>query len=74
MGPGNYGLFPLHFLPIFLPHNSLFIREKDINIDNKSKLDNSQPPLLNWKLLHPQGLIIDAKYHNKSAENCLLVT
>ena len=27
MGPGNYGLFPVHFLPIFCPHSSLFIRE-----------------------------------------------
>ena len=25
MGPGNYGLFPAHFLPTFLPHYSLFI-------------------------------------------------
>ena len=35
MGPGNYGLFPVHFLPIFWPHYSLFIRENDINIDKK---------------------------------------
>ena len=25
-GPGNYGLFPVHFLPIILPRYSLFIR------------------------------------------------
>ena len=28
MGPGNYGIFPVHFLPIFWPHYSLFIRER----------------------------------------------
>ena len=28
LGPGNYGFLPLHFLPIFWPHYSLFIREK----------------------------------------------
>ena len=28
MGPGNYGLFPVHVLPIFWPRYSLFIREK----------------------------------------------
>ena len=28
MVPGNYGLRPRHFLPIFWPHYSLFIREK----------------------------------------------
>ena len=28
MGPGNYGLFQIHFLPIFWPQYSLFIREK----------------------------------------------
>ena len=28
MGPGNYGLFPLHFLPIFWTHYSLFKRAK----------------------------------------------
>ena len=27
-GPGNYGFFPLHFLPIFWHHYSLFIGEK----------------------------------------------
>ena len=33
MGPGNYGFFPLPFLPIFLPHYSLLIGENDVNID-----------------------------------------
>ena len=28
MDPENYGLFQVHFLPIFWPHYSLFIREK----------------------------------------------
>ena len=28
MGPGNYGLFPVHFLPIFWPYCSLFIKKK----------------------------------------------
>ena len=28
IGPGNYGLFPFHFSPIFWPHYSLLIREK----------------------------------------------
>ena len=32
MGPGNYGLFPVHVLPIFLPHYSLFIREKYVQL------------------------------------------
>ena len=30
MGPGNYGLFPVHFLPIFWPHCSLFIRKTHV--------------------------------------------
>ena len=29
MGPGNYGLFPVHFLPIFWPRYSFFIREQE---------------------------------------------
>ena len=28
MSPGNYGFFPVHFLPIFWPRYSLFIRGK----------------------------------------------
>ena len=28
MGPGNYGLFPVHYLPIFWPHYSPFITAK----------------------------------------------
>ena len=28
MGPGNYGFFPLQFLPIIWPHYSLFKMEK----------------------------------------------
>ena len=28
MGPGNYGLFLVHFLPNFWPHYSIFKREK----------------------------------------------
>ena len=28
MGLGNYGLFPVHFLPIFWPHYSLIISKK----------------------------------------------
>ena len=30
-GPGNYGLFPVQFLPIFWPHYSLFTREKIVH-------------------------------------------
>ena len=33
MGPGNYGFVPAHFLSIYWPHYSLFIRKNDINID-----------------------------------------
>ena len=29
MGPGKYGFFPVHFLPIFWPRYSVFIREND---------------------------------------------
>ena len=28
MGPGNYGFFPVHFLPTFWPRYSLFTIEK----------------------------------------------
>ena len=31
MGPGNYGFFPVRFLPIFWLHYSLFIRDNDNN-------------------------------------------
>ena len=41
--------------------------------ENKSTLDNSPPPLLNLKLLRPQGQIIDVKF-SKLSENCLLGT
>ena len=32
MGPGNYGLFPVYFLPIFWPHCSLFRRKKCVQL------------------------------------------
>ena len=35
MGPGIYGFFSLHFLPIFWPRYSLFIKENDVNIDKQ---------------------------------------
>ena len=31
MSPGNLGFFPLHFLHIFWPHYSLFIRENNLH-------------------------------------------
>ena len=34
MGPGNYGFFPLHFLPIFFGLTIHYLyRKNDINID-----------------------------------------